>query len=104
VPMVHWILPDGRRISEDVADGDNLMDAAQFAAVPGIDGACGGNLSCATCHVVVDAAWAARCPPAGDVESVMLDAVTSPRQPHSRLSCRLQAGAALDGVVLRVPA
>jgi 2Fe-2S ferredoxin len=104
VPIVHWNLPDGRRISEDVADGVSLMDAAQFAGVPGIDGECGGNLSCATCHVVVDDAWAGRCGPVGEVESVMLDAVTSPRQPHSRLSCQLRSCAALDGVVLHVPA
>lgn len=103
MPMVHWILADGRRISEEVSVGSNLMDAAQFAGVPGIDGECGGNLSCATCHVVVDAAWAERCPPLSEVESTMLDAVTTPRQPHSRLSCQLVACTELDGLELHLP-
>lgn len=103
MPMVHWTLANGSRLSEDVGEGSNLMDAAQFAGVPGIDGECGGNLSCATCHVVVSDAWAARCPALGEVESAMLDAVTSPRQPHSRLSCQLMACAELDGIELRIP-
>lgn len=100
---VHWRLADGRQVTDEVADGTNLMDAAQRKGVAGIDGDCGGNLSCATCHVVVDDAWAKRCPPITDVESAMLEAVTSPRQPHSRLSCQLLAGPALDGIVLHVP-
>jgi ferredoxin, 2Fe-2S len=103
MPMVHWTLSDGTRLSEEVGEGSNLMDAAQFRGVAGIDGECGGNLSCATCHVVVDEAWVARCPPVSDTESAMLDAVTSPRQPHSRLSCQLIASAGLDGIELRVP-
>jgi 2Fe-2S ferredoxin len=103
MPMVHWILPDGSRLSDDVSEGTNLMDAAQFKGVAGIDGECGGNLSCATCHVVVDDPWATLCPSVSDTESAMLEVVTSPRQPHSRLSCQLHASLALDGIVLRVP-
>jgi ferredoxin, 2Fe-2S len=103
MPMVHWILPNGTRISEDVSEGSNLMDAAQFAGVAGIDGECGGCLSCATCHVHVDQAWLSACPPLGDVENAMLDVVTAPRTAQSRLSCQLIASKALDGVVLRVP-
>jgi 2Fe-2S ferredoxin len=102
--QVHWVLADGRRISDDVAAGSNLMDAAQFAGVPGIEGECGGNLSCATCHVLVDPAWLPHCPPMDEVEDAMLDAVTTPRQSNSRLSCQLIAEANLDGLVLRVPA
>jgi ferredoxin, 2Fe-2S len=104
MPMVHWILPDGSRISDDVNAGTNLMDAAQFAGVRGIDGECGGCLSCATCHVYVDDAWLAACAPMSDVEETMLDAVIAPRQANSRLSCQLTASEALDGVLLKVPA
>lgn len=103
MPKVTWILPDGTALSEEVSEGSHLMDAAQFAGVPGIDGECGGCLSCATCHVYVDEAWLAACPPVGEVEHALLDAVIAPRQPNSRLSCQLIASPALDGLLLRVP-
>lgn len=101
---IHWLLPDGTRMSDEVADGTHLMDAAQFRGVPGIDGECGGCLSCATCHVYVDEAWQSACAPPGEVESALLDVVSAPRQTGSRLSCQLICGPALDGLVLRVPA
>ncbi|MEN9781782.1 MAG: 2Fe-2S iron-sulfur cluster-binding protein [Burkholderiaceae bacterium] len=103
MPLIHWSLSDGRAISDNVADGTHLMDAAQFAGVPGIDGECGGCMSCATCHVVVDSAWAERVGPAGEEERMLLEAAPSPAQAHSRLSCQIVATAALDGLVLHVP-
>lgn len=103
MPQVHWILPNGDRISDDILEGSNLMDAAQLNGVPGVEGECGGCLSCATCHVLVDEAWQKVCPPMTDIEHTMLDITTTPRQPGSRLSCQLIASAALDGIVLHVP-
>lgn len=100
---ITWVLHDGRRITADVAEGSSLMLAATFEGVPGIDGDCGGCLSCATCHVVVDDAWAARVGAASDDENAMLDSTPAPRQPHSRLSCQVIASPALHGLVLRVP-
>lgn len=104
MPHITWILADGGRIDADVLEGEHLMAAACSARVPGIDGDCGGCLSCGTCHVVVDAAWAAQVGPPDGNESAMLDAAASARQPNSRLSCQITASAALDGLVLHVPA
>jgi 2Fe-2S ferredoxin len=103
MPQVHWIMSNGERVSDDVNDGTNLMDAAQMNGIPGVAGECGGCLSCATCHVYVDEAWLDACPSMDEVENAMLDIVTSPRQSGSRLSCQLVASAALDGIVLHVP-
>lgn len=103
MPQVHWIMSNGKRVSDDVNEGTNLMDAAQMIGIPGIAGECGGCLSCATCHVYVDEAWLPVCPPMDEVENAMLDIVTSPRQTNSRLSCQLIASHALDGIVLGVP-
>ncbi len=100
---ITWILADGRPVQADVADGGNLMLAASFEGVPGIDGDCGGVLSCATCHVVVDAAWAARVGAAGDDEDSMLNTTLAVRRPNSRLSCQIIASPGLDGLVLHVP-
>ena len=102
--QVTWILADGRRFTADVAAGSNLMLAAAFEGVPGIYGDCGGCLSCATCHVVVDADWAAGVGPAASEEHGMLDSTAAPRQSHSRLSCQILANPELDGLILHVPA
>lgn len=99
-----WILPDGRSITAEVKPGLPLMEAAVEAGVPGIIGECGGTLSCATCHVYVDAAWQAVTGSPEDFEDAMLDATEAPRLDASRLSCQLVMGPALDGIVLRVPA
>ncbi|MFD1194618.1 2Fe-2S iron-sulfur cluster-binding protein [Seohaeicola saemankumensis] len=100
---VTWILPDGSEISVEVAEGLSLMEAAVAHNVPGVVGECGGNLSCATCHVHVADAWADRVGGPEDFEDAMLDTVEAARVPTSRLSCQIRASAALDGLVLIVP-
>ena len=98
-----WKLADGREITLDVSEGESLMQAATRHGVPGIIGECGGSLSCATCHVVVDPDWADRAGPPGAFEEDMLDITEAGREPTSRLSCQIRMGAALDGIVVRVP-
>ncbi|MEY8264181.1 MAG: 2Fe-2S iron-sulfur cluster-binding protein, partial [Bermanella sp.] len=34
-------------------EGETLMDVAMNNMVPGIDGDCGGDCACGTCHVIV---------------------------------------------------
>lgn len=98
-----WKLADGREITLEVAEGESLMQAATQHGVPGIIGECGGSMSCATCHVVVDPAWADRAGPPGPFEEDMLDITEAGRQPTSRLSCQIRMGTALDGIVVGVP-
>ena len=98
-----WILPDGREITAEVKEGLSLMEAAVANNIPNVIGECGGNLSCATCHVYVSDDWADRAGPAGDFEDPMLDMADAERRDTSRLSCQLKMGAALDGIVLIVP-
>ena len=98
-----WTLTDGHAITLDVAEGTSLMEAATQRGVPGIIGECGGSMSCATCHVVVDPAWADRAGPPSTFEDDMLDITEAGRQPTSRLSCQLRMSAALDGIVVHIP-
>ena len=79
------------------------MEAAVANNVPRVVGECGGSLSCATCHVVVDGAWAARTGTVGEFEDAMLDVAEAERQPTSRLSCQIKMSADLDGITLIVP-
>ncbi|MFZ2100420.1 MAG: 2Fe-2S iron-sulfur cluster-binding protein [Oricola sp.] len=99
---VTWKLPD-REITAEVANGLNMMEAAVANSVPGVVGECGGNLSCATCHVYVDEAWREATGEAGEYEDAMLDVAEAERLPSSRLSCQIKASADLDGLVLIVP-
>ena len=96
-------LADGREMTLDVAEGQSLMEAATQRGVPGIIGECGGSMSCATCHVVVDPAWSDRAGTPSTFEDDMLDITEADRQPTSRLSCQMKMSAALDGIVVSVP-
>ncbi|MGR3701442.1 MAG: 2Fe-2S iron-sulfur cluster-binding protein [Paracoccaceae bacterium] len=100
---VTWILPGGAEVSAEVVEGQSLMEAAVARNVPGVVGECGGNLSCATCHVIVAEDWAARVGGPGEFEDAMLDTVEAARGPGSRLSCQITARDGLDGLVLIVP-
>ncbi len=82
--------------------GDSLMQVARAAGLP-VLGECNGSLACATCHVVVDPAWAGRLLPVSDDEEAMLDTVFS-LQPTSRLSCQIFMTDALDGLCVSLPA
>lgn len=98
-----WILQDGSTVTHEVPEGTSLMAAAVAKGVTGIVGECGGSLSCATCHVVVDPAWADKAGPAEGFEEDMLDVAEAPREETSRLSCQIKMRAELDGMVVRVP-
>ena len=98
-----WILPDGKTITAEVREGQNLMEAAVANNIPRVIGECGGSLSCATCHVVVSGDWAAKTGDVGEFEDAMLDVAEAERQPTSRLSCQIKMSAALDGIELIVP-
>lgn len=101
---VTWTLPDGSTKTGDVHAGTNLMEAALANDIPEIEGACGGCLSCATCHVFVDADWLAKVGDVGDFEDAMLDATEVERTDASRLSCQIKMSDDLDGITLTVPA
>ncbi len=98
-----WVLADGQKITAEVKAGQNLMEAAVAANVPRVVGECGGSLSCATCHVVVDADWSARAGTVGTFEDAMLDVAEAERQDRSRLSCQIRMTPDLDGIILHVP-
>lgn len=82
--------------------GQSVMQAANFANVPGLQADCGGACSCATCHAFVDEDWLARLPAAEDAESDMLEYACA-RSDNSRLTCQLIVSDALDGLLLRLP-
>ncbi len=108
--LPHWktmqlILIDDRgdAVTVTALPGSTVMHAAKSHGVAGIEGQCGGSCACATCHVMVDEAFADRLPPPSAGEILMLGNVASPRQPSSRLACQIILTQALDGLIVRMP-
>jgi 2Fe-2S ferredoxin len=97
-----FITHDGARHEIDGTEGISVMENAVQNGVPGIDADCGGQCSCATCHVFVEGAWADKCGALEDMEESMLD-LNPERQPTSRLSCQIIYTDALDGLTVHVP-
>ena len=104
MPTIRFILPDGQTRELSAPEGHSAMQVATGAGLPGIVAECGGSAMCATCHVYVDEAWADRLPAPLANELEMLECTASERLPNSRLSCQIKLGAALDGLVLHLPA
>jgi 2Fe-2S ferredoxin len=100
MPRATYIGADGRRHAIEVPVGASLMRAAVDAGISGIVGMCGGVMSCATCHVYVDAAFAGRVPPPSPQESGMLECTASPRKANSRLSCQINMTDDLDEITV----
>ncbi|MFB2552123.1 2Fe-2S iron-sulfur cluster-binding protein [Ensifer soli] len=92
----------GTRHDFDVENGTTVMETAVRNSVPGIEAECGGACACATCHVYVDADWAAAAGRPDPMEEDMLDFAYDVR-PTSRLSCQIKMTGALDGLVVHVP-
>lgn len=104
-PTVHVTFVDAAGAARTLAlpAGCSLMRAATSAGVEAIVAECGGTLTCATCHVIVDPAWAERLPAPGADERAMLEMTAAPAAPTSRLSCQVRLEPSLDGLVVHLP-
>ncbi|CAN5215132.1 MAG: 2Fe-2S iron-sulfur cluster-binding protein [Nocardioides sp.] len=100
--VVTFVSHDGETYEASLEEGHSLMQVATNNAVPGIDGDCGGEAACGTCHVVVDPQWSDRVGLSGPDEEQML-AMNPERQPTSRLSCQIPASSSLDGLTVHLP-
>lgn len=100
---VHLHHADGGQEDLEVELEQSIRDAAVSAGVPGVDGECGGQLNCATCHLYVDEDFAGHLPAMSDLEDAMLDATASPREARSRLSCQIRATPELAGCRFGIP-
>lgn len=103
MPKVVFITLDGAQRVVDATVGESVMAAAVRNGIPGIIGECGGNCSCATCHVYVDDEFSARVGGAKDMEDDLLDLGVADRRDTSRLSCQIKVTEDLDGLTVQIP-
>ncbi|MBT8037909.1 MAG: 2Fe-2S iron-sulfur cluster binding domain-containing protein [Verrucomicrobiae bacterium] len=100
MPTVTFITPDGKQTVIKNTDG-TLMDIATENSIEGIEGACGGVCSCATCHIHVTPEWIERVGPADETEQDMLE-FEEATHPGSRFSCQVELTPDLDGLIVEV--
>lgn len=93
--------PDGAVRSIPARDGMSVMELIRDAGIEELAAYCGGNCSCATCHVHVAPDWAGSLPDISDTEATLIEASES-ASPFSRLSCQLPFSAALSGLAVTV--
>lgn len=98
-----FLSPAGQTVAAlDVRAGESLMHAAVQANLAGIEAECGGCLSCATCHVYVQAGDHGLPPPSED-EMGLLDFVAAERRSTSRLSCQLLGSIEIESLTVQFP-
>lgn len=92
---------DGNPHQLDADDGSLLMEVLRDGGC-GVEGTCGGAMSCGTCHVYVDDSWADKLAAASEDERDMLEAISEVVEvkPQSRLSCQLKVDEQLSGLRL----
>ena len=102
MPKVTFIQFSGEQITIDVDSGISVMHAAVDNLVPGIDADCGGECSCATCHVLIDNNWQSKILSSSEQEELMLD-LNPDREDRSRLACQITMTDELDGLMVNLP-
>lgn len=103
---VTFIMTDGAPNEVEAPLGLSMMEIAQKNRIDEIEGACGGSLACATCHMYIHPDWWQKCLPKGgevsEEENDMLDLAFDVRK-NSRLGCQIVMNEELDGLVVALP-
>ena len=99
---VTYVASDGESTRLEAQPGVSIMRLATSQAIPGIVAECGGNLSCATCHVRVADDWFALVGNPSDGERSLLAFADQPG-PTSRLSCQIKVSDELEGMTVLLP-
>lgn len=95
MPIIHVTTRDGSQQEVQATSGRSLMENLRGGGIEEILALCGGNCSCATCHVFVAEEWLDKLPPMGSDEDDLLDSADA-RQSNSRLSCQIPVTDSLD--------
>jgi len=92
----------GDTIEVDAVIGKSVLDAALAHDID-IEGACGGELACSTCHVICSKELYGKLPAKKPEEDDMLDLAYGLTD-TSRLCCQLKVTKELENAVFTVPA
>ena len=101
MPTIKVTIRSGEERTVEATTGRSLMENLRDGGIDDILALCGGNASCATCHVHVERSWLDRLPPMGPDEDDLLDS-SDHREENSRLSCQIPVTDDLDGLTITV--
>ena len=106
MPKINFIFKDGSEKKVEAPLGLSLMEVAVKEGFDAIEGACGGGLACATCHLYVHPDFKDKTMPEGDEisedEEDMLDLAFDVRD-SSRLCCQIIVDKDMDGLTVAMP-
>ncbi|MFQ3307267.1 MAG: 2Fe-2S ferredoxin [Candidatus Midichloriaceae bacterium] len=105
MPKISFVLRDGTVREVDAPIGLSVMEIAHKNNIFEIEGACGGSLSCATCHVIVDESINDKLESIcakKEEEDDMLDLAFGVAK-TSRLCCQIIMSDNLDGLKVKIP-
>jgi 2Fe-2S ferredoxin len=102
VTKITFVEYNGTERCIDAKNGQSLMQTAVDNLVPGIDGDCGGQCACATCHCYIEGPLADKLPEISEAERAMLE-VAEGVMASSRLACQITVSDELEGLVVRTP-
>ncbi|EZQ00994.1 2Fe-2S iron-sulfur cluster-binding protein [Acinetobacter sp. Ver3] len=100
--QITFIEHDGSEHTVEFESGMSLMQIAVNNGVPSIDGDCGGECACGTCHVILEDKWIVKLGLASSNELQMLD-LTPEKTNNSRLACQVIVQDNMDGMKVILP-
>lgn len=101
MPKLIFIQTNGDENSIEAENGLSVMEVARDNDI-GIEGTCGGSISCCTCHVIIDPEWFSIVGKPNPDEEDMLDLAVG-LKPTSRLGCQIEITDELNGLRINVP-
>ncbi len=103
---INVIQKDGTTKQITAEDGWSLMEILRDAGFDAIEGACGGSMACATCHMYIHPDWedkvSAQDNEKTEEEEDILD-LAFDLHDGSRLGCQIRMSEELDGIIVAVP-
>ena len=105
MPKIKFIFSNADIKEIDAPNGLSIMEIAHRNNIDAIEGACGGSLSCATCHVILEKKFydiLEKTNPKKIEEDDMLDLAFDVTN-TSRLSCQVIMNNKIDGVNVSIP-
>jgi 2Fe-2S ferredoxin len=101
LPKLIFVGQDGNEHPIEAENGLSVMEIARDNDL-GIEGTCGGSISCCTCHVIIDPEWFPIVGKPNPDEEDMLDLAFG-LQTTSRLACQIEVTDELNGLRVVVP-
>ena len=92
---------DGKTTDAEAQPGETLLRVGQRAGQP-MEGTCGGQMACATCHVLIDPQYLDYLHAPSAEEEDMLDLVPDATR-SSRLACQIIMTEHLCDMLVRLP-